>query len=256
MKTFARIPVERPSPVPTFGVIACHILWRELCHFASLSKNAFELVFLEQGLHDTPDVLRRELQRAIDDMDGRYPAILVGYGLCSNGIAGVSAKKSRLVVPRGHDCITLWLGSKERYRDYFDAHPGTYWYNEGWIETGTQPGQERYERLRAYYAETYGEDNAEYLMEMEQGWFKEYRNAAFIRQGLIDETEAFRFTKEAADWLGWTLDAVDGDNALFVDFLEGRWDEGRFLVLEPGEALEPSHDDAVIRKAPNLHSDD
>ena len=246
MNTFTRTPVPSPSPVPTYCIIACHVLWRELSHFAALSKNAFHLVFLEQGLHDTPDVLRSELQKAIDAVDGKYEAILIGYGLCSNGIVGISARKSRLVVPRGHDCITFFLGSKERYRSYFDTHPGTYWYNAGWIETGTQPCRERYEALLADYTERYGEENAEYLMEMEQHWFKEYSNAAYIDQGIVDESAYKRFTKDAADWLGWKYDELDGDDSLFVDFLSGHWDDARFLVVSPGETFQPSNDERIL----------
>ena len=250
MNTFTRTVPRGNFPIPTYCIIACHVMWRELSHYAAKSANAYQLVFLEQGLHDTPDTLRSELQKAVDEADGRYEAILVGYGLCSNGIAGISAKKSRLVVPRGHDCITLFLGSKERYRDYFDTHPGTYWYNAGWIETGTQPSQARYETTLAYYVDRYGEDNAEYLMEMEQGWFKEYSNAAHIDQSLIDDTPYKDFTKKAADWLHWKYEELPADNSLFEDFLEGRWDDDRFLVLEPGETIQPSHDDAVLRKDP------
>ena len=54
--------------------------------------------------------------------------------LCNNGVAGLRTKRVSLIVPRTHDCITLLLGSKERYREYFDAHPGTYFHFTGWIE--------------------------------------------------------------------------------------------------------------------------
>jgi len=40
------------------------------------------------------------------------------------------------VVPRAHDCITLLLGSKERYAKLFGERPGTYWYSAGWLEIG------------------------------------------------------------------------------------------------------------------------
>ncbi|MFV1980286.1 MAG: DUF1638 domain-containing protein [Rhodothermia bacterium] len=30
------------------------------------------------------------------------------------------------VLPRAHDCITLLMGSRTRYLEYFKAHPGTY----------------------------------------------------------------------------------------------------------------------------------
>lgn len=130
-----------------YKIIACHVLWRELCYYAALSRNIFDFHFLEQGLHCTPDLLRKQLQDAIDAVDKDYDGLLIGYGLCSNGIAGIVAPQTRLVVMRGHDCITFLLGSRERYQTYFDSHPGTYWYSPGWIDTGSQPGKERYERI-------------------------------------------------------------------------------------------------------------
>jgi hypothetical protein len=84
-------------------------------------------------------------------------------------VVGLTSRRLPLVIPRGHDCVTLLIGSKERYREYFDTHRGIYWYSSGWIERTLQPGRERYELTRRHYMETYGEDNAEFLMEMEQG---------------------------------------------------------------------------------------
>ena len=49
-----------------------------------------------------------------------------------------------LVIPRAHDCIALFMGSRQRYREYFDAHPGTYYRTSGWIERddATSAGEE------------------------------------------------------------------------------------------------------------------
>lgn len=232
--------------VRRFYIISCHVLWRELCHFAAVSRNVFELKFLEQGLHNTPDVLRTSLQAAIDETPDRCEAVLIGYGLCSNGIVGIVARDKPLVVMRGHDCITFLLGSKDWYREYFDAHPGTYWYSPGWIDTHTQPGQERYERLRRQYVEMYGEDNAEYLMETEQGWFQKYNNAAYVDLGFGDSEEYQRYTRACAEWLQWNCDMLQGDPLLVVDFLEGRWDEEDFLVVPPGHEIIASHDERII----------
>ena len=99
-----------------YYVIACHVLWRELCHFGSMSRNTLTFHFLKQGLHTTPDLLREQLQKTINGVpeDEGYTAVLVGYGLCCNGIEGIFARNIRLVFMRGHDCITFLLGSKER----------------------------------------------------------------------------------------------------------------------------------------------
>jgi len=233
-------------------IIACHVLWRELCHLSATSENVFDFVFLHQGLHDTPDLLRKELQAAIDAAEAStlktYEAILIGYGLCSNGIEGIAARNTKLVVPRGHDCITFFLGSKERYKTYFDANPGTYWYTAGWIDDTVQPGKERYESTLAEYTERYGEDNAEYLMEMESNWYREYKNAAFIDYDFMPLAQYKEYTKECASYLNWNYDELQGDMSLLQAFLAGpeHWDAEKFLVVEAGEQIAASHDERII----------
>jgi len=230
-----------------YHLIACHVLWRELCHFASLSPHVFTVNFVKQGLHNTPELLKVQLQKAVDEAPEECDAVLLGYGLCSNGAAGVVARTKPLVIPRAHDCITFFLGSKERYREYFDAHPGTYWYTPGWIECSLQPGLDRYHFLRRDYAEKYGEDNADYLMEMEQGWMKEYSNAAYIDLGFSDTLRFREYTRECARWLGWKTEELQGDSGLIQAFVGGEWDPDRFLIVEPGQTIVASHDEAVVK---------
>ncbi len=230
-----------------YHLIACHVLWRELCHYASLAPHCFTFNFLEQGLHNTPERLKEKLQAAVDAAPGDCDAILLGYGLCSNGAAGIRAGNKRLVIPRAHDCITFFLGSKERYREYFDAHPGTYWYSPGWIECSVQPGKERYDLLKKDYVGKYGEENADYLMEMEQRWMKEYNNAAYVDLGFSD-TSAFKdYTRECARWLGWNCDELEGSPALLRNFVKGRWTPEQFIIVEPGQEIAPSHDAGVVK---------
>ncbi len=230
-----------------YCIISCHVLWRELCYFASLSENVFNFRYLKQGLHRTPDLLRKELQQAIDEADDEgYDAILIGYGLCSNGTVGITAKKTKLVVMKGHDCITFLLGSKERYKSYFSSHPGTYWYSPGWIDTGTQPGKERYETTYQEYLDKYDEENAQYLMEMEQGWFREYNNAAYVDLGIGDSSRYKEYTRECAEWLKWNHDELDGNQKLMTDFVNGNWNGEDFLIVEPGHRIIATHDSRIM----------
>lgn len=231
-----------------YHLVACHVLWRELCYFASLSPHFFTFHWMKQGLHNTPELLKAELQKAVDAAPDECDAVLLGYGLCSNGAAGVVARSKRLVLPRAHDCITLFLGSKERYRAYFDSHPGTYWYTPGWIECSVQPGKDRHELLRREYVEKYGEDNADYLMEMEQGWMKEYNNAAYVDLGIGDASRFKEYTRECARWLGWQCDELEGEPSLVREFVNGQWEPARFLVVEPGQSIVASHDESIVKQ--------
>ncbi len=223
-----------------FQFIVCKVMQQEAYFCAARSKNVIDIVLMQQGLHEEPDKLRSEVQKALDrtdDSQGRvYDASLLGYGLCSNGIVGLSAKIP-IVVPRGHDCITLLLGSKDKYQQYFDTHRGVYWYSPGWIETGDQPGRQRYEQLLKEYKEKYGDDNAKYLMETEQNWIKEYNWATYIDWGLANSNEDKKYTKRCAKFLGWKYDELKGNPSLMQRLVDGDWSDKEFLIVEPGQKI-------------------
>ena len=245
-------------------VIACDVLNREISMISSQSEHFVDVTFLPQGLHNEPDLLRRTLQEQIDlankgfhlrylektSLDDfslfDYDFIVLGYGLCSNGIAGLSSARIPLVIPRAHDCITILLGSKERYREYFDSHKGIYWYSAGWIERTLQPGEERYRRIYDHYVKKYGEDNANYLMEMEQAWFKSYHYAAYIDWGLPRSSFYRDYTKQCAKFLGWQYDELKGDRGLLENIINGRFLGNEVLLAPPGEEIHPSYDDMII----------
>ena len=136
--------------IQRFKLIVCRVLQKEAYFCAAKTENIIDIELTGQGLHEQPEKLCQGLQDLIaetDDPEGRpYDAILLGYGLCSNAIIGLAATIP-LVVPRGHDCVTLLLGSKEKYKEYFDSHRGVYWYSPGWIQGGHMPGKQRYEKM-------------------------------------------------------------------------------------------------------------
>ena len=233
-------------------LIACKVLYREFCYYAAVSRNLVELRFLKQGLHNEPTKLRECAQTEIDaaDESGAYDAILLGYGLCSNGVEGLRSSKHKIVIPRAHDCITFFLGSKERYARYFEDHPGTYWYTPGWIETDGAADRPRYDAVYREYMEKYGEDNARYIFEVLQSWTKHYDRAAYMDLGFCDNTTYRDHTKNVAAERGWEYVEVDGDPSLVIDLLEGNWDAERFLVLEPGETVRATHDERILGVLP------
>lgn len=244
--------------------MACKVLAREISQLIAASPNYIDVTFLRQGYHNEPDKLREILQKAIDDIDEQrdpytcsleqnyglkdFDTILLGYGLCSNGIAGLSSKRYDIVVPKCHDCASLFLGSKERYKEIFDSESGgIYWYTPGWIENTLMPSKDRLEQVRKTYVELYSEENAEYLLEMEEGWLKEYKSAGYIDYPGLSMPEYKEFTKEAAEYLGWEYKEFEGDSRLLEDFLSGNWDEERFLIVKKGEKIMPSYDDNIIK---------
>lgn len=239
-------------------LLACKALYRECSLLSAKSKNYIDATYLQQGLHDTPSLLHDALQAEIDRIDkGKdlysckprfdkdFDAIILGYGLCSNAIVGLSSKKYDIVVPRCDDCIALFLGSYEKYRKYFDAHSGTYWYNPSWIENAYTPSKENDEALIKEYTEKYGEDNAKYIMEMEHT-AKNYSRCAYVEWDELNFPEYIAYTKDAADYFGWEFDLVGGNSALLSDLFEGNWRKEHFLVVPAGKKIAPEYTGKLI----------
>jgi hypothetical protein len=232
-------------------LIICKVLQREAYYCAARSSNIVDVVLMEQGLHTEPEKLRSQLSKTLaktSDIQGNpYDASLLGYGLCGKGTVGLSATIP-LVIPRAHDCITLLLGSKERYKSYFESNSGTYWYSPGWIETGTQPGSERSENLYEVFRKKYNDEKARYLVEIEKEWTKKYNKAVYIDWGLGNTGSYKQYTKNSAKSLGWNYEELKGDPGLMQRFLDGCWQENEFLILNPGQKIsEDINDEGIIK---------
>lgn len=229
-------------------IIACRVFTREISFYAALSPHTVDVTWLPQGLHDTPDALRRMLQEAVDGVHDqveknllkhRPDAIALGYGLCSNGVVGLTTKDIPLVIPRTDDCIALFLGSQKRYLQLFERMNGTYWLNNGWIESsGTLVQQRETEQQRwQKYAEKYGEDNADYLIEQEGTWVSHYNTCAFIHSGVYESTEFVEIAMRAARENSWGFEEVPGDTRMIKALCEGSWNDQEYLTLLPGQRV-------------------
>ena len=241
--------------------LCCEVLARQAYYAAALSPHVVDIELVDKGLHNEPDRLRAALQGRLDAVAaGQYDAILLGYGLCSNSIAGLSCPHTRLVVPRAHDCITLYLGSRERYGAEFREHPGTYWYTVDYIERGGDSdhvamgtgleNEDDMARVYAEYVTKYGQDNADYLMEVMGAWQQHYDRAAYIESEGLPSPDYTAQIQETASRRGWRFERLAGNMILVRDLLEGRWDETRFLVVAPGDVLAPSYGDDIIQAGP------
>jgi hypothetical protein len=237
-------------------LIACEILYREFCAATARSVNQIDIEFLPKGLHDIggPNMSQR-LAQALAAIDpAQYEAVLLGYGLCSNGLVGLAATTIPLVAIRAHDCITLFLGSRQRYLDYFTKHPGVYFRTSGWIERGTGLMQNvpdgaspttqslAYEDLVARY----GEDNARFLYD-ELCRMRNYSGMTYIEMGVGPDDRFEQQTRDDAAAHGWRFEKLAGDMSLLQGLLDGGWDDERYLVVPPGHCIAPSYDDRVIK---------
>ncbi len=232
-------------------LLGCGVLLRELSDAIAHSPHLVDAVYLPTGLHDSGSkLMRQRVQEAIDAGEGKsYDAIVLGYALCGTGLAGVCARSIPVVIPRAHDCIALLMGSRQKYQDYFNANPGTYYRSIGWVE--------REDELKEQVAgigmdsdldsliEKYGEDAGRYLYQEISAYKRNYTRLTFIRTGL-EVNDSFRQRAEAeAVEKGWKFEEFDGSTSLFRRLLSGDWNED-FLVLQPGQKIVSSNDEWIL----------
>jgi N-methylhydantoinase A/oxoprolinase/acetone carboxylase beta subunit len=244
-----------------YRVIACGVFRREIDAIrAEIPPSILlDILWLELGLHRNPHRLNALIREEIDRLDSSgepYDAVLLAYGLCSHGITGISSACYPLVIARAHDCITLFLGSKERYQEEFSHSPGTYWFTPGFISGSLQPGRsEKYagvfheyeEQYRTYLERFDDPDIARYIIDnQEQAWIANYTRGAYISSGLSGDDELRQKAREYCAHRNWMFTEVPGDLSLIRDLLAGNWDNERFLVVDPGRTITAGDSAAII----------
>jgi hypothetical protein len=235
--------------------LGCEALARVIYMCAAHSPHVVDVEMFRLGLHNEPASLRARLQERIDAATGQgYDAIVMAYGVCGQTTIGLTARDMPVVIPRAHDCITLFLGDRRRYQEQFENCPGTYWYALDYVErkdgTGTtlSLGSGADTDIRSVYDEyvaKYGVDNADYLMEVMGAWQSHYQRAVFIDMGVGDGSTVEAETRSEASRRGWTFEQLAGDLILVRRLLAGDWKED-FVVLEPGQQIAMTYDDQVI----------
>ncbi len=235
---------------PRLALLACNVFAAELDLFLPEYPNVIVHRQFEIGLHDHPETLRSTLQGAIDEMDTlqNIDAIALLYGLCGCGTAGVRAARHRLVIPRAHDCITVFLGSKERYAAHQKQCPSCFYYTPGWNRARRVPGPEKLEAMKNELASKFDEDDVDFLLETERHQWVLHDTSTYMDLGTPDaETEA-AYAERCAQWLGWKFERLRGDASLLRDLLAGNWsDDARFQTIEPGQRLLHSPDEHIMR---------
>ena len=137
----------------------------------------------------------------------------------------------------------------------FQNNPGTFYRSPGWIERDSDPDANPASVTSrmgithdyAKLVEEYGEDNAEYLMETMGNWLKHYRQLTLIETGVGPAEEYRKISRAQAQENEWKYEEVPGDTILIDKLLNGDWNDDDFLVVKPGEQVDVSNEEGIIR---------
>ena len=95
-------------------IIACETVIEEMLPLIP-PKMKYEV--LDFGLHIRPESLKISFKKRLRHLPKKLIVIILGYGLCSQAVVGFKADNCTLVIPRVDDCIAIFLGSAESYKD-------------------------------------------------------------------------------------------------------------------------------------------
>lgn len=214
-------------------VIACRVMELELNALLPECPTdiRLEFRFMDQQLHRTPEKMPAMIQEEIDRVAAYADEIVLGYGLCSNGIVGVYAPRQYMYVPLVHDCVALLLGSRAAYKKAFKEWTGTYYITPGWVKEEKDP----LGILENEYIPRLGREDAVWGLHEE---LKNYTHIALIDTQVADVGSLRRRAKENADFLGKKYFEITGSKDYFRRILFGPYSAPDFLCLPPETPVE------------------
>ena len=207
-------------------IIACATVIEEML---PLIPAGMATEVLDFGLHLRPQGLKQTLQATIDANGADFDTLLLGYGLCSLAIVGLTARDCTVVIPRVDDCIAIFLGSRDAYSEQAKKEPGTYYLTKGWIEVSDTPFEE-HKRL----VEKYGQKQADRIMGL---MLKNYKRLAYIDTGQQDQERYRQYAQKTAQKFNLRFEEIIGSDALVRKMLLGPWDD-EILVAPPGHTIQ------------------
>ena len=149
-----------------------------------------------------------------------------------------------VVLPRAHDCATIFLGSRRTGTRASTRPRQDDWYTsdqlergnalKGWL-LGDAARSEDALAARDEYEARFGKENADYLMSVLGEWHTRYERGAYLDSGFDENDDAADRARAESESRGWRFERVPTDLGLMRRLLWGEWDAD-FQVVEPGEA--------------------
>lgn len=202
-------------------IIACEMIETEINLAREKAGNDSPIIWLDRGLHEFPDQLRAKLQETIDEADVDY--VLLAFGLCGNAMHGISSSRSTIVVPKFHDCIHMFLCTKDNPCPV--SRPDSFYYTDGWFDSDNIMIAKFNQ-----FAERRGYEKAKKAYRL---MLKHYNYLCLIDTGYHFREESLKKAKDTAELFDLEQIEETGSNDVLERLFRRDWGDDAFLVIPP-----------------------
>ncbi len=196
------------------GIIACETFERGLEALTKGDEDIAYKEYLEFGLHEYPEELKRAVIDKVNSLEGKVDAVLLGYGVCNSLRDVTSEMRVPTVQLFGDDCIGVLITQEEYARERKKC-AGTMYHTPYFSKMGKEWFERRLKEQMPNYEEI-GLDVDWYLKTM----FNGYQRVLFIDDGLGSMEEYEAMSKKFADDLGLRYERRRGTLELLKEGLE------------------------------------
>ena len=196
----------------------------------------YDIEYFEINQHNHPKEFNLILQNRINEIKD-YDLIVLVYGICGNSTSYLKAGNTPIVIPRVHDCSTILLGNKDRYKEVFGSRPSQGWSCLSYRFEDSHNSSISTQSSFYDLVKKYGEDNAMYLYNT---LYPIDDSKVYISLGLNEDIERIKELDSKTEVVKGSFEYLS--NILKLDYKD-------LLVLNSNEEIVPIYDfDVVISK--------
>lgn len=160
-----------------YKVISCSI-FKPYIEELEIKKSEYIFTFLPIRQHNQPQKLSHFIQQEIDQTKCVDKIILL-YGLCGNALLNIHANDIPVIVVSVHDCMSILLGSKERYNCLTKNNPSLSWScyslkKENYINDEIMKWEMLYDKETVEYLKKMLIPEEPYYISFDLSWEQEY----------------------------------------------------------------------------------
>ena len=200
------------------GIIACETFRRELEVLIQGDEDIVHKEYLEFGLHEYPEELKKAVVDKVNSLEGKVDAVFLGYGICQSLKDITKRMRVPTVQLKEDDCIGALITSEEYERER-KICAGTMFHTpafcemgEAWFEKDMMKKLTE-EQLKDFHEQGY--DTMWFLRTL----FNGYSRTLFIDTGVGDKEHYLALSRKFAAKLDMRHECRDGTLEVIKDAL-------------------------------------